>query len=244
MANTPTAGPSRPYVDLTNDYINDSDNESGAGTTPRVPRNSTLPLLSGTHVSGSDITPADTPAARLRALLSRVPNQSSSANVPEKPPPPPSELDSDFETPHFSPITPSIARESLKDLFSHALRDPGDTPQKRRRRRNSIDASEVEASPRVERERAKYKTKRQSLSDDEVDKPSSTWSVAFISCSQRNSSLGSRSESSFRSSHAATYDSLRLRLMNSHENAKTTKSTASTYTYPSTRTLNLTYGTM
>jgi hypothetical protein len=186
MANAPIAGPSRtstrPYVDLTNDYTNDSDNELGAGATPRVPRSSTLPLLGGTHVSETNTPIADTPAARLRALLSRVPNQSSlSSNVPEKNPAPPSELDSDFDTPHFSPTTPSIARESLKDLFSHALRDPGDTPQKRRRRRNSIDVSEVEASPRVERERAKYK-KRQSLSDDEVDKPTRTQFTAFVSC--------------------------------------------------------------
>jgi hypothetical protein len=73
--------------------------------------------------------------------------------------------------PQSGPATPSVARESLKDIFSRALRD---TPQKGRHRRNSIDISEVEASPRVEKERAKNKGKRKSLSDEEPDKPSST----------------------------------------------------------------------
>jgi hypothetical protein len=87
-----------------------------------------------------------------------------------------SEPDSDFDPPRSSLAnTPSIARESLKDLFSRALRDPGDTPEKNRRRRNSIDISEVDFSPRVDRERAKNKGQRRSLSDEEADKPSSAW---------------------------------------------------------------------
>jgi hypothetical protein len=122
------------------------------------------------------VAPTDTPAARLRALLSRVPNSPSNSGGFTHARVASSEPDSDFDPPRASSTnTPSIARESLKDLFSRALRDPGDTPQKNRRRRNSIDVSEVESSPRVERERAKNKGKRRSLSDEEADKPSSMY---------------------------------------------------------------------
>ncbi|KDQ57661.1 hypothetical protein JAAARDRAFT_92325, partial [Jaapia argillacea MUCL 33604] len=118
--------------------------------------------------------PVDTPAARLRALLARVPNSGNSKSSPPYPPAPasPTELESDFDPPNPGPPTPSFARESLKELFSKALRDPGDTPQKGRRRRNSIDLSEVEGSPRlnnVELENTKNKNKRGSLSDEEVE---------------------------------------------------------------------------
>lgn len=61
----------------------------------------------------------------------------------------------------------------MKELFSNALREPGNTPRKiGRQRRNSIDASEVETSISVEEERAKYKAKRLSLSDEEAEKSS------------------------------------------------------------------------
>jgi hypothetical protein len=59
-------------------------------------------------------------------------------------------------------------------LFTHALRDPGDTPRKDVRR-NSIDLSEVEDTPRsgrVMEERARNKGKRMSFSDEELDKSS------------------------------------------------------------------------
>ena len=64
----------------------------------------------------------------------------------------------------MSNVAPSIAQESLKHSFSKAVRDPGNTPQKAKRRRNSIDAS-----PRVEKERATDKGKRRSMRDDEVE---------------------------------------------------------------------------
>ncbi|KAJ7755726.1 hypothetical protein DFH07DRAFT_488949 [Mycena maculata] len=143
----------------------------------------------------SNASPPVEAAARLRALLSRT-------NQPKSPvarPVSPSEVESDFDPPRFSPTTPSVVKESLKDIFSRALRDPGDTPVKSRPRRNSIDTSEVEASPRV-RERAKNKGKRKSLSDEEAEKPSRS---------------SQRSEASFWSSQAATFDILRERLTNS-----------------------------
>ena len=65
----------------------------------------------------------------------------------------------------------SVASQSLRELFSRVLRD-SDTP-KTPQRRNSIDASEVEDSPRLERvwkERSSYKGKRRSMSDEEAEK--------------------------------------------------------------------------
>ncbi|KAH7907744.1 hypothetical protein BJ138DRAFT_1014032 [Hygrophoropsis aurantiaca] len=136
-----------------------------------------------------------TPAARLRALLARVPH--SPPQPRQQPVPPPASdadigYDSDFDPPRSSTgsvsgsVAPSssIARESLKDLFSHALREPGDTPRKNlkgkdrestgRPRRNSIDTSAVDITPILDRERAKHKGKRRSLSDEEVEIPSAS----------------------------------------------------------------------
>ncbi|KAJ7078883.1 hypothetical protein B0H15DRAFT_527939 [Mycena belliarum] len=178
------AGPSRPR-----------DSPAGGLNGDAVEDEDRLPTPKG-HPNSNTSPPAEA-AARLRALLTRFPNET---RTPVARPVSPSEVDSDFDPPRFSPATPSIYKESLKDVFSRALRDPGDTPIKNRPRRNSIDTSEVEASPRV-RERAKNKGKRKSLSDEEVDKPSRS---------------SQRSEASFRSSQAATFDILRERLANSH----------------------------
>jgi len=118
-------------------------------------------------------TRSDNPAAVLRALMSRLPahppspTQSYALSVQDG-----TERESDFDTVSESNAAQSIAQESLKHIFSKALRDPGNTPQKARRRRNSIDASEVEASPRVKKERATNKGKRRSMSDDEVENTS------------------------------------------------------------------------
>jgi serine/arginine repetitive matrix protein 2 len=223
MSKSPVAGPSRlsprPFVDVGDDNSeNDDKGDLRSLTTPKL-TSTTLPTTAGSHYPDQRDA-LDTPAARLRALLSRVPNDSSS-KASEKAPALPSDIDSDFDPPRFSPTTPSVARESLKDLFSHALRDPGDTPKKGRRRRNSIDVSEVEASPRIQRERAKYRSKRRSLSDEEADKPStSTWHYHpfLLECSTML--LESRSESSFQSSQAATFDALRERLTSSRTKGK------------------------
>lgn len=63
----------------------------------------------------------------------------------------------------------SVARSNLKNLFSRALRDSGDTPEKpRRARRGSMDSSIAEESPiKWSMLRAEGKAKRMSLSDDE-----------------------------------------------------------------------------
>ncbi|KAJ6558541.1 hypothetical protein DFH09DRAFT_922512 [Mycena vulgaris] len=169
------AGPSRPRDHPAVDLNGDSAGDEDPHPTPKGHPN-------------SNASSAGEAALRLRAVISRA----NSSKPPVARPISPSEVESDFDPPRFSPTTPSVAAESLKDIFSRAFRDPGDTPVKNRPRRNSIDTSEVEASPRV-RERAKNKGKRKSLSDEEADKPST----------------------SFRSSQAATFDNLRERLDNS-----------------------------
>jgi hypothetical protein len=157
---TADAGPSvHPFSTMSAVELSDDDQQ----LTPRLTPAATI--LAG----------ADTPAARLRALLSRVPTSSKSPAMPH-PRSSPSEIESDFDPPTEIPSnTPSIARESLKDLFSRALREPGNTPQKdkTRWRRNSIDLSEVDATPRLQLENGRNKGKRRSLSDEEVDSPSS-----------------------------------------------------------------------
>jgi hypothetical protein len=119
-------------------------------------------------------TPLDTPAVRLRALLSKSPNDWSISRQRD---PSLSEQDSDFDPPHEISASTSH-HESLKQLFTHALRD--DTPQKPRVvRRNSIDLSEVDsANPRVVRAHNKPARHgpRKSMSDEELEKVSSTFS--------------------------------------------------------------------
>ena len=117
-------------------------------------------------------TRSDNPAAVLRALLSRLPahppspTKSHALSVQDSTE---QERDSDFDTVSESNVAPSIAQENLKHIFSNALRDSGNTPQKAQRKRNSIDSSEVEGNPKVEKERVKNRGKRRSMSDDEVE---------------------------------------------------------------------------
>ncbi|KAG6820520.1 hypothetical protein H0H93_015993 [Arthromyces matolae] len=173
-------------VDEQSDDAKDQDDDQES--TPRM--TSTINLLDA----------SETPAARLRALLSH-PSASPSTPMPRPTTSRSSLIDSDYEHPNSLYEGPSsTARENLKDIFSRALRDPGNTPQKDkvRPRRNSIDTSEVDASPRIQRATHKNgKNKRISWSDEDDDHAKS-------------------SEASIRSSQAATFDLLRERLMNSH----------------------------
>ncbi len=111
---------------------------------------------------------AETPAARLRAILSRVPN-----NKPLLVPPRSDLLDSDVDTADDDPQPTShisFARETLRDMFMHAMREPGDTPQKDktpRPRRNSFDELD-------QRTRDRRSGKRKSLSDEELESLPST----------------------------------------------------------------------
>lgn len=198
---TPVAVPSS-----ARSQFNVVDDEDDNQPTPRMPLRN-IASFSNSYgpnsefgPSTSSVTPSETPAARLRALLARSSDSPNGKSPPTRPVAQLSEDGTGSVSSRFTPATPSITRDSLKDLFSRARREPGDTPQKSRPRRNSFDTSEMDITPVVDREREQHKGKRKSLSEDEGDKP--------------KSSKGS--ESSFRSPHAATFDTLRARLMSSH----------------------------
>ncbi|KAH9830856.1 uncharacterized protein C8Q71DRAFT_325252 [Rhodofomes roseus] len=204
--NTPTAGPSRTSPEALRARIYDEDD---AEATPRMPAARIADSPQATIAPG---LPLDTPAARLRMALARVPNntsppRASTSRLPE--PQTPSEPDSDLDPPYSITATRSIARESLRELFSSALQPVGNTPQKSngRVRRNSVGpASEVDPSPRierVEREREGNKGKRKSMSDEEVE---------------HLSNVSRRSEESSQSSHsrAARYNALNAVLSDTH----------------------------
>ncbi|KAH8119027.1 hypothetical protein DFH11DRAFT_1562529 [Phellopilus nigrolimitatus] len=228
------------------DTVNDDDNDDNEST-PRLGMSKiTLdshdgPLNFSAFAQAQSTPAADTPAARLRALLSRdsgsaTPKPRPSTTTSQRPTSPSvSMLESDMDmdpdvddvgsakaapgTPYpkhqFSPSPPqSVARASLTNLFARALREPGDTPVKsQRRRRSSIDSSGVEESPvKMSALRAGMKAKRLSLSDDEKEKAS------------MSGLANGTSEKSFRSSHAATYDTLRERLTRSNMGASTSTS--------------------
>ena len=136
--------------------------------TPRVASPPTFPPAPNFPIA----TPLDTPAAKLRALLSKSPNDWSISRQRD---PSLSEPDSDFDLPHGNSASTS-RHDSVRQLFDRARRD--DTPQKPRMpRRNSIDLSEVDSkSPRVFRvadDRGMSK-QRKSISDEEPERASST----------------------------------------------------------------------
>ncbi|KAG7090880.1 hypothetical protein E1B28_009961 [Marasmius oreades] len=204
-------GPSRlteSYSPIANHYIHENDDHENQEDTPKLAASNVLPTVS---LNEHRII-GETPAERLKALLSLVPNDSTVKARRQLPlPQEPSStstmdlVDSDSDVAQVGSAHPSLAHESLKALFSRALRDP-DTPQKsvggRARRRNSIDTSEVEVSPRVEkvqRDRNSFKGKRRSMSDDELD-PSFKFS---------------RTNDNFKHSQASTFQLLRERLSGS-----------------------------
>ncbi|KAI0305666.1 hypothetical protein B0F90DRAFT_1924051 [Multifurca ochricompacta] len=187
LSRTPIAGPSRLHP------LHDENED--AESTPRLTISSSLPSMY--------VMTEDTPAARLRALLAQVPNASSTSRTQllhEPPPSLPSDRESDFDPPpKWASSSTSSARESLKSLFTHALRSPGGTPRKDARR-NSIDSSEVEDSPRNDRviqERSRNKGKRMSFSDEELDK-------------------SSKRKTPIPTSHAASMEALRNHILSSH----------------------------
>ncbi|THV06773.1 hypothetical protein K435DRAFT_743345 [Dendrothele bispora CBS 962.96] len=201
------AGPSR-FPGNASDVPHDSqDNmtDDNDDDTPKLYASTKLPSTSFSESA------EETPAARLKAVLSRVSNSSSRSKAPESATPSSAstvDLESEFDIPEIGSSMPSLARESLKDLFSRALREPGDTPQKMSRtrpRRNSIDTSEFESSPRVEkiqRERSIAKGKQKSFSDDETENSISNHSKTsaasmFDSLRERLSSSSQRTKSEF-----------------------------------------------
>lgn len=96
----------------------------------------------------STSTRSENPAAVLRALLSRLPAESRSPLPPSPSQQCLSERESDYDMDFTEPANAarSMVQENLKDIFSKACRDPGDTPQKARTRRDSNTASEVNSN--------------------------------------------------------------------------------------------------
>jgi hypothetical protein len=208
LSRTPTAGPSRLHV------LQDESEDTDA--TPRLTVSSSLPSVYAVT--------EDTPAARLRALLAQVPNTSSASRTQllhEPPPSLPSDRESDFEPPPRwanSSTNSSSARESLRSLFTHALRDPGDTPRKDVRR-NSIDLSEVEDSPRsgrVMEERARNKGKKMSFSDEELDKSSRQFGIRSPVLIFLTIRPPPERKTPTSTSHAANMQALRSHILSSH----------------------------
>jgi serine/arginine repetitive matrix protein 2 len=208
LSRTPTAGPSRLHV------LQDESEDTDA--TPRLTVSSSLPSVYAVT--------EDTPAARLRALLAQVPNTSSASRTQllhEPPPSLPSDRESDFEPPPRwanSSTNSSSARENLRSLFTHALRDPGDTPRKDARR-NSIDLSEVEDTPRsgrVMEERARNKGKRMSFSDEELDKSSRQFGIRSPLLLFLTICPPPERKATTLTSHAANMQALRSHILNSH----------------------------
>ena len=171
------------------------DDEDDESTPRRAPTNTLHPLDDVDTGDKSEATPiAETPANRLRALLSRSPGSATptqryrstsatSSKAPTGSGSPGFNFDSskplDLTTPKH-PFSPpfdeppmSVARENLRSLFVHALRDPGDTPVKngQRRRSNSIGSSAVDGTP----VKARAHAKRLNLSDEEADHMSSAY---------------------------------------------------------------------
>ncbi|KAF7790378.1 hypothetical protein EIP86_001333 [Pleurotus ostreatoroseus] len=173
---TPQAGPSRISPrDRAQDLYSDDDDD--AQSTPKILTRPSPPTDGPSRAHPwAFAQAAETPAERLRGALKLAPSSNTTASSYRHAiPPTPSdhEPESDFDIPNFT--APSIARESLRSIFASAL---DDTPRKERQRRNSIDLSEVEDSPRVQsvvRERAKIKGKRKSMSDEEAEKISKSF---------------------------------------------------------------------
>ncbi|KAI0697274.1 hypothetical protein BC835DRAFT_1338951 [Cytidiella melzeri] len=188
---TPQAGPSRISTQMDTLDVPHSGYDDDDQATPKVPVK---------PQPGFDVDML-APELRLRSAMSQLPNLSATPVYRKPRSPTLSDMESDFEPPNMTTnaTDASVAKESVKELFSAVLQD---TPQKSRTRRNSIDASEVEASPRIERvqrERAKNKGKRKSMSDEEAEKVSTAADLVA-------------SEASFRSSTAMSYANLRQRL--------------------------------
>lgn len=161
-ASSSLAGPSRlaeftQLVDLhlSDMHNTDEDDEQDQYPTPKM--NTAAPL------TPSSATPTPNLAGRLRQLIQLVPNGSASQNTPlVQRPPSPTFHESDFEGEH-SEAGYSNARESVRGIFSKALREPGDTPQKDRTRKYPDDTSS-----RVDlKDWSDVKGKQRSLGDDE-----------------------------------------------------------------------------
>ena len=122
-------------------------------------------------------TPTPSLAGRLRELIQLVPNGNPTVHRP----PSPVLHESDFEADSTSGGH-SHARESLRDIFSKALREPGNTPQKGRPRRDSDStASESDALPDSSRNQPDLKGKKKSVNNGHSVHPLRKSHVSLLS---------------------------------------------------------------
>ncbi|KAF4620699.1 hypothetical protein D9613_000558 [Agrocybe pediades] len=117
----------------------------------------------------STVVRAEDRAATLRALLARLPEQKHSPAPSQIPDQYPSERESDYDMSDRGSVTPSVAQESLKGIFSKARLAAEDTPLKTQPRWNGLDTTQVESSRVLHREKDTGKGKGRSLSDDDND---------------------------------------------------------------------------
>lgn len=143
--------------------------EDNSSTPRRAPLDISSEQTPVASTSKAVFPEGETPAARLRSLMARVSNSSTPRTAQ---PIPPSVHDSDIDEPNemnennAQTQTPSNVHASIRSLFTRALRDPGDTPVKGRRRRSSIGSNAADES--VAKIRPNFA--RKSLSDDELDR--------------------------------------------------------------------------
>lgn len=178
------AGPSRltdftQLVDLNlsdmraaHDYT-DEDEEQDQYPTPRM--NTPAPL------ANSSATPTPSLAGRLRELIHLVPNGSGAQATPtSQRPPSPTFHESDFEG-EMTTNNHSHARELVQSIFTRARREPGDTPQKNKQRRNSDgSASETGHSPKSSRGWSDTEGEQKNLSDEESEHSPSAFQFSLM----------------------------------------------------------------
>jgi hypothetical protein len=123
-------------LDLRLSDMNPSDEDEDQDQYPTPKMNTAAPL------TPASATPTPSVAGRLRELIQLVPNGSSASQPAphSQRPSSPAFHESDFES-ELSDTGHSQARESLRDIFTKALREPGDTPQKGRPRKYTDDTS-------------------------------------------------------------------------------------------------------
>lgn len=119
---------------------------------------------------------SETPAATLRSLISRLSTGSRTISprprdsqdyLSER------ESDYDMDLTESANVAHSMVQENVRDIFSKARRDPGDTPQKTRLKLANGNTEDTGASSFVNYEQKKSNGRRRSLSNDDLEHPHS-----------------------------------------------------------------------
>ncbi|KAF9559869.1 hypothetical protein CPC08DRAFT_637208 [Agrocybe pediades] len=143
----------------------------------------------------SAVVRAEDRAATLRALLARLPEQKHSPAPSQIPDQYPSERESDYDMSDRGSVTPSVAQESLKGIFSKARLAAEDTPLKTQPRWDGLDTTQVESSRVLHRAKDTGKGKGRSLSDDDNDETNVSHGEPFQKVPSHNPLFGSDNSS-------------------------------------------------